>query len=240
MAPAKKTAPGKTGKRQVKTRNSVPAVKPVQSSRAKYVLTIMILSAVILFIVSKNQKTSVVKKPAAEKKAEKQITEKSEMITAGKDKTDKNNSAASSEKPENKAVESEISVFYLVFQNDETLKYVPVKSTVKSDNIYADAMRILIAGPSASLKAKGYQSAFPEGVKVNDVKIKNRIAVIDLNSKIRENAVGDILTARINQIFYTMKNFPEIDGIEIRIDGNAVNTLGGDGHVFNWPLKRKL
>jgi spore germination protein GerM len=231
MTPVKKTAA-----KRPRSLKSASAVRPVQNSRAKYVLTIMILSAVILFIVSKNQKNTGIRKQEIQKKVETKKTDKKNILTKKDDKI--------AEKPsgiiENSKKSIEVSVFYLVFQSDETVKYIPVKSSVKTNDKYSEAMKLLVSGPSSQMKSKGYQSAFPAGVKVHSVKVINRIAIIDLGSEIRENAVGDILTARVNQIFYTMKNFTEVDGIEIRIDGKAVNTLGGDGHVFNWPLKEKL
>ncbi len=231
----KKTA----AKKFAAVKNTAP--RQHQSSKAKYVLTIMILTAAILFIVSKNNKLPEIKKTVSQKIAQTRKSDKDDVIVKKDDKTTNPNDKTSNDKAVLKTEQAaDVSVFFLVFQSDETIKYVPVKSSVMTDNKYAAAMKLLISGPSAQMKSKGYQSAFPPGVKVNGVNVVNRVAVIDLSSEIRENAIGDILTARVNQILLTMKNFKEIDGIEIRIDGKAANTLGGDGHVLNWPLKEKL
>ena len=72
------------------------------------------------------------------------------------------------------------------------------------------------------------------------VDVKGGIADIDLSKDFEEQANGDIAVGRVNQVFYTATQFAGIKGIVIRVNGKQIKTLGGEGLILAWPMKKPL
>ena len=45
--------------------------------------------------------------------------------------------------------------------------------------------------------------------------------------------------ARLAQVVYTLTQFPTVDGVEFRLDGEPVDTFSGEGIVLDGPQTRK-
>lgn len=83
---------------------------------------------------------------------------------------------------------------------------------------------------------------FPKGTKVSKVEVdpKSHVAIADFNSTLKENVAGGSLgeILMVYMIVNTLTEWPDIESVQIRIDGHNVETL--NGHMdLSQPIKRK-
>jgi spore germination protein GerM len=137
--------------------------------------------------------------------------------------------------------EKKVKAFFMMY-NEKNSKIIPVFAVreIKSFDELSAALRETIKGPSDSEEKKGFVSALPKNVKVRKTLIQNTIADIDLSKEFADGIQGDAVAARVNQIYYTAMQFPGVKGILIRINGKPIKTLGPDGLIINWPMKRSM
>ncbi len=79
----------------------------------------------------------------------------------------------------------------------------------------------------------------PAGLRVRSVTVKHRIAEIDFNSAIEENAAGSILIGRLDQIVYTATELGGVDSVVIKINGRRRQFIGSDGLSIGGPMHRR-
>ena len=129
--------------------------------------------------------------------------------------------------------ESEITLYF----SDENAQYlVPEKRKINLTD-YPEILAIeeLIKGP----KISNLYPTIPKTTKVNGVYISDRVAYIDLSSEIIKDhpggSTGELLT--VYSIVMTLTSFPDIDRVQLLVDGNSGETLVG--HVDTTiPLER--
>jgi spore germination protein GerM len=221
MAAKKKKAPAKP-KKSTGSSNLVPL----------YILIIMGLATALVMVLNSRSGSIAVKdskdKPSAA--ADKPGTAKLE----GQSSADGDKTADAGEK-------KKVKLYYLVY-SDRTGKISPgsvIREVTGADPLAA-ALGELVKGLSPSEEKKGLITAMPEGLKVRSVAVKNGIAEIDMSSEFAENAQGDFITGRLNQLFYTAIQFPGVKGISVRMNGKPFSTIGGDGLLLSWPMKKAL
>ena len=81
-------------------------------------------------------------------------------------------------------------------------------------------------------------SAVPSSLRVNRVSIKGRSAVIDFSGAIEDDAPGQILIKRLQQIVYTATAIDGVDNLIITINGQTKKSIGADGLSISGPLGR--
>ncbi|MCG8513152.1 MAG: N-acetylmuramoyl-L-alanine amidase [Halanaerobiales bacterium] len=101
------------------------------------------------------------------------------------------------------------------------------------------ANREASAGFQASIASKalerlatppaGLLSPLPPGTKVNSLRVENNIAIIDFSKEIRENFQGGagLELNLLESMKKTLLSIPGIEGIEIQIDGEKGQSIGG-------------
>lgn len=120
---------------------------------------------------------------------------------------------------------------------DENAQYlVPEYRKIKIvEGIAKQAIIELIKGP---VNSELYPTV-PSTTRVNNLYISDGIAYIDLSSEVIKNhpggSAGELLT--VYSIVMTLTSFPEINKVQILVDGNSGETLVG--HVdTSIPLER--
>ncbi|HAG12114.1 MAG TPA: hypothetical protein DCK76_12290 [Desulfotomaculum sp.] len=121
--------------------------------------------------------------------------------------------------------ENEQITLYYVKETYTDFYLVPELRTVRRQpDMPKLAMEELIKGPSD----KSLESLIPEDTKVNSVKVKDFIAYPDFSSEITRLSVGGKGEALIlASIANTLIKFPEIEKVQILIDGKQAETLAG-------------
>jgi len=142
------------------------------------------------------------------------------------------------EEIEEEEVVSEIEEFEItLYFSDENAQYlIPESRKIKLTD-YPEKQSIveLIKGP----KNNNFYPTIPQTTKVNALYVSDRIAYIDFSSEIIKDhpggSTGELLT--IYSIVMTLTSFPDIDKVQLLVDGNSGETLVG--HVdTSVPLER--
>lgn len=198
-----------------------------------YILIIMALAtALVMVLNSQGGKTLKTDKPA-----EKKETAAATAPTAEPEKKPEDAGTPDAEKKDAPAVKKKVKLYYL---NENTGKILtrPVIREVEGTDPLAAALTELVKPLSSADEKRGLITAMPEGLKLRSVTVRNGIAEIDLSQEFFENAMGDFLTGRLNQFFYTAIQFPGVKAIAIRINGKPMVSNGGDGLPLSWPMKK--
>lgn len=97
------------------------------------------------------------------------------------------------------------------------------------------AVELLLAEPSS----KDVVSPIPPGTALRKLVIKDHVAYVDFNDKLIKNNVGGSTSERllVGAIVNTLTEFPEIQKVQILVDGKNIETIAG--HVdLSEPLSR--
>lgn len=135
-----------------------------------------------------------------------------------------------------KARRAEVTVYFVKSLPTEFV-LVPVKRQVaREQNMPKAAMEELLAGPAPGSELL---PSVPPGTKLRDLQIEERMAVVDLSREVIDNFNGGarmewLLLAAIAN---TLTEFPQIDSVQILVDGEKVESIGG--HVeADRPIER--
>lgn len=247
MAVRKAPKQKKTSKPSSSGRNMVPL----------YVLIIMILATAVVVMMNRSQdakktQDKIVTADDAGKSESKSGTQqpvtvddsgtsKQDVKTGDKATDVKDKVADDTGKDNTTGIAKKVKIYFLVY-NDRTGKIKPgaVTREIKGQNDILQALNSLAKGMTPAEEKRGLINAMPESMTFRSVVIRNNIAEIDCSQSFMENAQGDFLTGRLNQIFLTATQFPGVAGITVKINGKPVKSLGGDGLMIVWPMRKTL
>jgi len=101
------------------------------------------------------------------------------------------------------------------------------------------SIRALIDGPRPGELSNDILSLIPDGSTLIGARIEGSIAFLDFNEQFRFNALGlEGYRAQVEQVVYTATEFPSVDKVQILIEGQRVDYLGGEGFWVGGPLGR--
>ena len=100
------------------------------------------------------------------------------------------------------------------------------------------ALEDLIGGPTSKEAAQKLYSSVPQVTRILDLEIKDHTVRVNLSTAFtQESGLAD-LQGRLNQVLYTLSQAKEIDQVELLIEGQPLNILGGEGLLVDNPWKR--
>jgi len=102
----------------------------------------------------------------------------------------------------------------------------------------ADALRQLLAGPTAAERARGLRTNIPAGTRLRGVAVRGGIAYVDLTSRFETSGGSLSMRARIAQVVYTATQFRTVKAVRLKLAGRLAETIGGEGVVVDEPLTR--
>lgn len=100
------------------------------------------------------------------------------------------------------------------------------------------ALTALFEGPSPEEGDAGVYSAVPEGTELRDLRIEGGIATVDLSREFEAGSGTHSEIFRIAQVVYTLTQFPTVDGVEFRIEGEPVTEFASHGLILDGPQSR--
>jgi lipoprotein-anchoring transpeptidase ErfK/SrfK len=115
---------------------------------------------------------------------------------------------------------------------------VPVSRTPAVTAPLKQALRALVAGPTAAEKTRGYLTSVPSGTTFRGVRLAGGIATVDLSKRFESGGGTLSMRARLAQLVYTATQFPTVKGVRIALNGHVVDYLSGDGIDVSQPLRR--
>lgn len=93
-------------------------------------------------------------------------------------------------------------------------------------------------GPDAQERAGGLATAIPAGTEVNGVWVANGVATVDLSRAFESGGGSASTTLRVAQVVHTLTQFPTVERVAFRLDGEPVDAIGGEGVVVSPPVDR--
>jgi germination protein M len=92
------------------------------------------------------------------------------------------------------------------------------------------ALEALLDGPTPDEDAAGLGTEIPEGTQLLGLSIdEDGLAVVDLSREFESGGGSLSMQARVAQVVYTLTQFPTVDRVSFRLDGEAVDAIGGEG-----------
>jgi hypothetical protein len=130
-------------------------------------------------------------------------------------------------------------ITYQVWFNDGEGLFVTYRTEVGTPRIGRAALESLLAGPNDFERGYGLTTAVPQGTRLLGLSIENEIASVDLTSEFESGGGTLSMQARLAQVVYTLTQFPTVKGVLLRLDGERVDVIGGEGIPVDRPLRRK-
>lgn len=118
----------------------------------------------------------------------------------------------------------------LYFVRDERMG-VATRDVARTQAVAAAALRELLRGPDGVESAAGLDTAIPAGTELNGVAIAAGVATVDLSRKFESGGGSASMTLRVAQVVHTLTQFPSVERVEFRLDGEPVRAIGGEGVV---------
>ncbi|MBN2873474.1 MAG: GerMN domain-containing protein [Spirochaetales bacterium] len=131
-------------------------------------------------------------------------------------------------------------LFFIRVDDDGVITRHEVKRTIAvSDSPMTDALEALMAGPSTEELARGYISLIPADARLLSARVRGSTAYLDFNEAFMYNRYGiEGYAGQLKQIVYTATGFPTVKDVQILIEGQKREYLGGDGVYIGKPLSR--
>jgi germination protein M len=116
----------------------------------------------------------------------------------------------------------------------EVRRQVPV-----SDSPLLDSLAALLKGPSEDEIRKKLISLVPQGTKLLSAQVRGSTAVLNFNEAFMYNHYGiEGYAGQLKQVVYTATAFPTVQDVQILIEGERHDYLGGEGVYIGRPLSR--
>jgi hypothetical protein len=101
------------------------------------------------------------------------------------------------------------------------------------------AMEELLAGPTPEEEAAGLHSEIPEGTELLDIALADGVATVDLSGPYDDGGGSLTMFARLAQVVFTLTQFPTVEGVVFRLDGEPVEVFSSEGIVLEGPQTRE-
>ena len=115
----------------------------------------------------------------------------------------------------------------------------PMRRTVSSTPTPARAaLEALMTGPTSDEESSGLVTAVPDGTTLLDLSVADGVATVDLSGTFDDGGGSASMLGRVAQVVATVTQFPGIERVAFRLDGEPVETIGGEGVVVDPPIGR--
>lgn len=129
--------------------------------------------------------------------------------------------------PVTSPVSGEVSFVYLT--RGEHLAVVG-RSLPAGDDALEAALQAVLDGPDDVVESEaGIGSQVPEDTVLNGVTFADGVATVDLSDAFTSGGGSLSMRMRVAQIVFTATEMPGVDRVDILIDGEAVDGIGGEG-----------
>lgn len=139
------------------------------------------------------------------------------------------------------AVKSRNAVLYFVrIDDDGVIVRQEVKRQVPStDSPLLDSFAALLKGPSEEELRRNLLSLVPQGTVLLSAQVRGSTAFLNFNEAFMYNRYGiEGYAGQLKQIVYTATSFPTVQDVQILIEGQRHDYLGGEGVYIGRPLSR--
>lgn len=126
-------------------------------------------------------------------------------------------------------------VIYLMGADE---KVHPYRRQVEGAGVASGALKALVAGPSAAEKTAGASSSVPAGTRLLGVSLDGGVATVDLSREFGSGGGSLSIMSRVAQVVFTATQFSTIESVLFEIEGEPLDSLGGEGLILEGPQTR--
>ncbi len=128
----------------------------------------------------------------------------------------------------------EVRVYYA--QNEKISAFTRV--VPKTDAVGAAAMKALLEGPTDAEQQADIFSNIPEGTTFLGLDIDDGIATVDLSAEYASGGGSFSMAMRLAEVVFTLTQFPTVEGVNFKLDGEPIEVFGGEGLILDHPVDR--
>ncbi len=135
------------------------------------------------------------------------------------------------------------SVVYFVESRETSFRLEPVGKRFDATSLeerLARAVQTLIEGPDGGQSARGLSSAVPEDTELYSLQRVGDVLYIDLSSDFEAGGGSATMTARLNQLLYTLTQPEAVRAVSLRIEGSPVEFFSSEGLQLDNPWYRPV
>jgi len=108
-----------------------------------------------------------------------------------------------------------------------------------SDSPLLDSLAALLQGPTEGELRRSLISLVPQGTRLLSAQVRGSTAYLNFNEAFMYNHYGiEGYAGQLKQIVYTSTAFPTVQDVQILIEGEKHDYLGGEGVYIGRPLSR--
>lgn len=125
---------------------------------------------------------------------------------------------------------------YLI--KDASYAVAVTRAVPASPQVATSAIRALLAGPTAEERDEGLSSAIPDDTLLLGIVIEDQLATIDLGREFESGGGSFGMLSRLAQIVYTLTQFPTVNAVNFKLDGEPITVFSGEGILLEDPVTR--
>lgn len=131
-------------------------------------------------------------------------------------------------------------IYYIRVTDDGTIYPFEVERVVSYvDSPMTQTLNALLKGPTPEELNIGLLNLIPENTQLISAAVEDGVAYLNFNESFRFNPMGvEGFVAQLQQIIYSTTEFPTVDRVQILIEGQRVEYLGGEGIYIGEPIGR--
>lgn len=131
-------------------------------------------------------------------------------------------------------------LYFVQYTEDGSIILKGVERSVYFTNSpLTDTIQTLFKGLNVSELNLGFLSMIPEGVSINSVIVRDKIAYLDLSEEFLYNTFGrEGYSYQLQQLVYTATEFPTVEKVQILITGKVREYLSPEGIYIGKPVGR--
>lgn len=137
------------------------------------------------------------------------------------------------------ATEQPVEVYWLETGQDGRIELAArptaADSTASPQAALEAAIQQLLAGPQGS----AYTTTIPQGTELKSLKIEEEGIHLDLSQEFTEGGGSTSMQGRVAQVLYTATSQNPNAKVWLTVEGESLDTLGGEGLVLDQPLTRQ-
>jgi len=121
---------------------------------------------------------------------------------------------------------------------DSSYAVAVTRAVPATPDVAGNAMRALIGGPTDQELDEGLSSAVPVDTLLLGIVIEDGLATIDLGREFESGGGSFAMLGRLAQVVYTLTQFPTVNAVQFKLDGQAVTVFSGEGILLENPVTR--
>jgi spore germination protein GerM len=131
------------------------------------------------------------------------------------------------------------SIYFMQESDGAELRLVKVnRKLAVSNSPLIDCLNALLAGPTAEERRRGLISCVPPNTRLISARVNNNTVILNFNEEFRYITLGrEGAAAQLQQIVWTATEFPNVQNVQIQIEGSTVDFLT-EGVMIRNPIGR--